>query len=73
VDAGEFLIEAPERPAPPPGPAAQDDTELFGWLRWASTGGKVPSFVRALVQAAFRACAADYALLRAVELALLMI
>jgi hypothetical protein len=51
-------------PEPPPGPAAIDDPDLSGWLCGASEGGHVPSFVRALVEAAFCACAADYELLR---------
>jgi hypothetical protein len=53
-----------QHPEPPPGPAAPEDPELFGWLRWASTGGHVPSFVRTLAEAALCACAGDYALLR---------
>jgi len=59
-----------QHPEPPPGPAAPDDPELFGWLCWASEGGHVPSFVGALVEAAFCACAADYELLRPVLLEL---
>ncbi len=55
---------------PPPGPAAIDDPELFGWLCWASRGGHVPSFARALVEAAFCACKSDYELLRPVLLEL---
>jgi hypothetical protein len=55
-----------QHPEPPPGPAAHDDPELFGWLSWASGGGHAPSFVRALVEAALCACAGDYELLRPV-------
>ena len=50
--------------------SAATDPELFGWLCRASTGGHVPSFVRALVEAAFRACTSDYQLLRPVLLEL---
>jgi len=51
---------------PEPGPAALDDPELRDWLRWASERGNVPSLVGAVVEAAFCACAPDYALLRPV-------
>jgi hypothetical protein len=57
-------------PQPPPGPAAPDDPELFGWLCWASGAGHVPSFVRVLAEAAACACTSDYALLRPVLLEL---
>jgi hypothetical protein len=59
-----------QHPGPPPGPAASDDPELCGWLRWTSEGGHVPSFVQTLAEAAFCACAADYELLRSVLLEL---
>ena len=59
-----------QHPEPPPGPAAIDDPDLFGWLCWASEGGHVPSFVRTLAEAATCACASDYALLRPVLLEL---
>ena len=59
-----------QHPQPPPGPAAPDDPELCGWLYWASEGGHVPSFLRALVEAAICACAGDYELLRPVLLEL---
>jgi len=58
------------QPQPQPGPAATGDPELFGWLRWVSGGGHVPSFVRTLVEAALCACTSDYALLRPVLLEL---
>jgi hypothetical protein len=59
-----------QHPQPAPGPAAPDDPDLFGWLCWVSRGGSVPSFVGTLAEAAFCACAADYALLRPVLLEL---
>ena len=46
--------------------AALDDPELRDWLCWASKGGNVPSFVRKVLEAAFFACASDYALVRPV-------
>jgi hypothetical protein len=57
-------------PGPRAGPAAPGDPELRGWLCWASSSGHVPSFVRALVEAAFCACTGDYALLRSMLLEL---
>jgi hypothetical protein len=57
-----------QHPEPPPGPAAPGDPELFGWLSWASGSGHVPSFVRALAEAASCACEGDYDLLRPVLL-----
>ncbi len=42
------------------------DPELRDWLRWASEGGKVPSFVCTVTQAALVACIPDYELLRLV-------
>ncbi len=59
-----------QHPEPEPGPAALDDPELRDWLRWASEGGNVPSFVRKVLEAAIYACASDYALLRPVLLEL---
>jgi hypothetical protein len=53
-----------QHPEPSPGPAAPDDLQLRGWLCWASTGGHVPSFARALAEAALCATAGDYGLLR---------
>jgi hypothetical protein len=49
---------------------ANDDTELCDWLHWVSEGGAVPSFVRAVAQAAFLADLRHYALLRPVLLEL---
>jgi hypothetical protein len=46
------------------------DTELQGWLRWASESRKPPYFVCALAEAALGACTPDYVLLRPVLLAL---
>ena len=43
-----------------------NDTELHRWLRWASKGGNVPSFVGRVVEAAIYACSPDYELLRPV-------
>jgi len=42
------------------------DAELHHWLLWALEEGNAPSFVRAVVEAAFLACAPDYVLLRPV-------
>jgi hypothetical protein len=57
-------------PEPEPGSAALADPELSQYLHWASKGGNVPSFVRKVLEAAFFACASDYALLRPVLLEL---
>jgi len=59
-----------QHPEPQPGAAAPDDPELFDWLCRTSRGGHVPSFLGALAEAAFCACAGDYALLRPVLLEL---
>ena len=59
-----------QHPQPPPGPAAPGDPELLGWLRWASSGGHVPSFVRTLAEAALCACGREYEMLRPVLLEL---
>jgi len=55
-----------QHPEPEPGQAALDDPGLRDWLRWASQGGSVPSFVGRVVKAAICACESDYALLRPV-------
>lgn len=44
--------------------SAATDPDLTEWLRWASESGEVPSFVQALVEAAFLADLWNYALLR---------
>ncbi len=46
--------------------SAFTDLELHDWLRWASEGGKVPTFVRTVADAARMACIPDYILLRPV-------
>jgi hypothetical protein len=50
--------------------SATTDPELEPWLRWACEDGNVPSFVRAIAEAAFMACLPDYQLLRPVLLEL---
>lgn len=50
--------------------SANTDPELADWLHWASESGEVPSFVRAIAEAAFLADLANYALLRPVLLEL---
>jgi len=50
--------------------SASTDPELRVWLRWASESGDMPSFVRAIAQAAFLADLPHYALLRPVLLEL---
>jgi len=47
--------------------SACTDPELYDWLRWASEGGKVPSFMPTVAEAALLACLPDYAPLRTVE------
>jgi len=44
--------------------SASTDPDLRDWLGWASESREVPSFVRAVAEAAFLADSADYALLR---------
>jgi hypothetical protein len=46
--------------------SANTDPDLHDWLRWASEGGEVPNFIRAIAEAAFLADVANYALLRPV-------
>lgn len=57
-----------QHPEPSPSLAAPDDPELSDWLCWASRGGNVPFFVRALVEAALCACGREYEMLRPVLL-----
>lgn len=53
------------------GYSANTDPELADWLRWASGSGEVPSFIRAIAEAAFLADSPNYnALLRPVLLKL---
>ena len=47
-----------------------DDPELLPWLRWASTQGNTPMFVRTVAEAALMACSPDYDLLRPMPLEL---
>lgn len=46
------------------------DPELTDWLRWAYEGGEVPTFYKAIAEAAFLADLENYALLRPVLLEL---
>jgi hypothetical protein len=50
--------------------SAHTDPELRDWLRRASEGGRTPTFVRTIAEAAFMACIPDYLLLRQVLLEL---
>jgi len=50
--------------------SAATDPELTAWLRWASESGEVPSFIRAIAEAAFLADLPNYELLRPVLLKL---
>ena len=59
-------LTVPRRYADPEPSSAYTDPELRDWLRWASEGGKVPSFVRTVAGAALIACSPDYVLLRPV-------
>ena len=46
------------------------DPDLHDWLHWASESGEVPTFVRAIAEAAFLADMQDYSLLHPVLLEL---
>jgi hypothetical protein len=51
--------------------SGNDDPDLRNWLRWAVEGGDVPTFVRAVAEAASIADLKHYALLRPVLLELM--